>query len=418
MPPQPPPATRFRLSWSWLPWALALAGCRATLPEVELVESFPVETSLDQPDLRETQTVWLEAIAGAQRSIDLAHFYFSDAPGSRLRPVIEALLAAGRRGVAIRVLADAGFERTYPETLAEFRAAPGFEVRSYDLRARTGGALHVKLLSVDGQRAFIGSQNFDYRSLEHIWELGAYVHSADLVSDIDRVFELDWYLAGHPEVSLEQALEDRPDRIGQVERVRVIGAGRDFGTATARCVFSPEQALPRGLYWDLPDLGDAIEQAEGRLRIAVLSFQSELGPGATDWLLPPAILRAAARGVEVRILVADWNKRQSRIGALQKLAEVENVEVRFAVIPEWSGGFQPFSRVAHSKLLVVDERRAWIGTGNFSPDYFYESRNAGLFLEGQGPSRRLAAQFDALWDSAYAEPVDPKASYTPRRYAE
>jgi hypothetical protein len=241
------------------------------------------------------------------------------------------------------------------------------------------------------------------------------VHSADLVSDIDRVFELDWYLAGHPEVSLEQALEDRPDRIGQVERVRVIGAGRDFGTATARCVFSPEQALPRGLFWDLPALGDAIDQSEHCLRIAALSLQPEPD---SDWLLPPAILRAAARGVEVRILVADWNKRPSRIGALQKLAEVENVEVRFAVIPEGSGGFQPFSRVAHSKLLVVDERQAWIGTGNFSPDYFYESRNAGLFLEGQGPSRRLAAQFDALWDSAYAEPVDPQASYTPRRYAE
>lgn len=401
---------------AWLPLALVLAACRSNLPAVELVESFPAETSLDQPDLRETQTVWLEAIGSARTSIDLAQFYFSDAPGSRLRPVIDALLAAGRRGVAVRVLADAGFERTYPETLAEFRSAPGFEVRSYDLRARTGGALHMKLISIDGERAFIGSQNFDHRSLEHICELGVYLNSRDLVADIDRIFELDWYLAGHPEVSLEQALAERPYRIGQVERVRVTGAGRDFGTATARCVFSPKQAIPRGLYWDLPDLWDAIEHSERSLRIAALSMQPEADAGGAEWLLPPAILAAAARGVRVQVLVADWNKRPGRVEPLQRLAEVKNVEVRFAVIPESSRGFQPFSRVAHSKLLVADERLAWIGTGNLSPDYFYESRNAGLLLQGEGPGRRLAAQFDALWNSPYTEAVVPGASYTPRRH--
>jgi phosphatidylserine/phosphatidylglycerophosphate/cardiolipin synthase-like enzyme len=382
------------------------------------VESYPLETSLDQPDLREAQAVWLEAIASAERRIELAHFYFSDAPGSQLRPVIDALLDAGRRGIRIRVLADAGFARTYPETLAEFEAAPGIEVRRYDLRARTGGVLHMKLLSVDGQRAFVGSQNFDYRSLEHIWELGAYIQSPDLVSDFERIFELDWELAGNPERTMAEALAAREYRIGQVERVLVTGEDKRFGTAYAQAVFSPYDGLPRGLYWDLAALSNCVNSAQTSLRIAALSFESGPGKGAVDWLLPPAIRQAADRGVRVQVLVADWNKRAGRVESLQKLAEVPNIEVRFAVIPEWSGGFQPFSRVAHSKLLVADEQVAWIGTGNLSPDYFYESRNAGLVLEGAGPGKRLAAQFDALWNSPYTEPVVPGATYTPRRVSE
>src|SRR5271163_3191997 len=79
--------------------------------QIELVESAPIETSLDHPDIPDAYRVWPEMIRGAARTLDLAEFYLSNAPDSRLEPVIQAVEAAADRGVAVRVLADAGFAR-------------------------------------------------------------------------------------------------------------------------------------------------------------------------------------------------------------------------------------------------------------------------------------------------------------------
>src|SRR4051812_7556434 len=60
----------------------------------ELVETYPIETILDHPELRDATGVWLDMIAGARTSIDLAQFYASNHQPSSLERVIEALEAA------------------------------------------------------------------------------------------------------------------------------------------------------------------------------------------------------------------------------------------------------------------------------------------------------------------------------------
>ena len=48
---------------------------------IELVESVPLETSLDMPDIRNTADVWLDLIRSANKSIDIEIFYLSHEPG-------------------------------------------------------------------------------------------------------------------------------------------------------------------------------------------------------------------------------------------------------------------------------------------------------------------------------------------------
>ena len=145
--------------------------------EVQVVESVPVETTLDHADIPDAYQVWPEMIAGATRTLDLAEFYVSNAPNSRLEPVIQAIEAAADRGVAVRLLADAGFARTYPETLDRLAARHGVTVRRFEVGKIMGGVLHAKYFVVDGRETFLGSQNFDWRSLEHIQELGVRLRS-------------------------------------------------------------------------------------------------------------------------------------------------------------------------------------------------------------------------------------------------
>ncbi|HEY0481604.1 MAG TPA: phospholipase D-like domain-containing protein, partial [Kofleriaceae bacterium] len=141
-------------------------------PAFELVETVPVETTLDHPALRDAAEVWPEMIAAARRSIDLGQFYASNHLPGPLEPVIAALEAAIARGVRVRFLAEQGFVKTYPETLDRLAAA-GATVRHLDLKATTGGILHAKYFIVDDREAFFGSQNFDWRALQHNYELGA-----------------------------------------------------------------------------------------------------------------------------------------------------------------------------------------------------------------------------------------------------
>ncbi len=91
-------------------------------PPLELVESVPVETTLAHPSLRKAADVWLEMVGRARRTLDLAQFYASDAPGSRLEPVVAAIEAAVAGGVRVRFLVEASFVKVYPETLARLTA--------------------------------------------------------------------------------------------------------------------------------------------------------------------------------------------------------------------------------------------------------------------------------------------------------
>jgi hypothetical protein len=58
---------------------LLCAPARAafTVPGFELVYTYPIETTLERPGLRQAAEVWPELIASAQKSLDIAQFYFA-----------------------------------------------------------------------------------------------------------------------------------------------------------------------------------------------------------------------------------------------------------------------------------------------------------------------------------------------------
>ena len=82
-------------------------------------------------------------------------------------------------------------------------------------------------------------------------------------------------------------------------------------------------------------------------------------------------------------------------------------------IPAWSGGFIDFARVVHAKYLVVDDEAAWIGTSNWSRDYFVQTRGVAFIVHGPAFATQLTRFFQDDWNSAYAAPVDPSRIYTP-----
>ena len=85
--------------------------------DIELVESIPVETVLDNPDIRDASAVWKEMIRSAKTSLDIEEFYVSDKAGEPLEDILAEIIAAGARGVSVRLLVDARMYKTYPESV-------------------------------------------------------------------------------------------------------------------------------------------------------------------------------------------------------------------------------------------------------------------------------------------------------------
>lgn len=371
---------------------------------IRLVESYPVETMLDLPDVADARDVWIDMIASARTSLDIEVFYVSADPDrpDALDAVLAEVAAAAGRGVRVRLLADKGFHRTYPEWIDQIGALPGAEARLLDAREAWGGILHAKFFVMDGRAAYLGSQNWDYRALEHIHELGARIDGPGPARAFEAVFAYDWALAGGA---------PPPEAPVSAGPWRLAVPGR--GEITARLAASPPAGLPPGIPHDEPLLVELIERAEHELRLHLLSYNPSGRDGSYYAVLDDALRRAAARGVEVRIILSNWSKRRYMLPYVKSLAVLDHVEVRFTNIPPWSGGFVPFARVEHPKYLVKDGDAAWLGTSNWAYDYFHDSRNLSLFCEGEALAGDMVRWFETSWSSPYAEVVDPCADYEP-----
>lgn len=390
--------------------ACMTSGIFAASPdEIELVESVPVETVLDQPGLRNTTEVWQEMIRSAKKTLKIETFYFSAEPGEPLDLILQEIRQAGKRGVVVQILTDSKFLETYPEPLHSLNEEKNISVRAINFGALAGGVMHAKYFIVDGTLLFIGSQNFDWRALKHIHELGVRVRNAALARIFTELFDLDWQLTQLPSGEMPQI---QPKTYAVPVAIRLPNR-----TLPVVPVFSPWHFLPDSMLWDEPLLVHLIDSAKTEVNIQLLSYSPADGKNYYA-VLDNALRRAATRKVAVKLMCSDWSKSQPQIDFLKSLAMVPNLEVRLSTIPEHSTGYIPFARVDHCKYLLVDNRKFWIGTSNWSQGYFHRSRNAGLIFDDEILAGQLREFFRNSWNSPYAYRVDPCQEYEPPRRGE
>lgn len=380
--------------------SLLLAGALASAQAPQLVQSIPVETGLEDPGLPHAKEVWPEMIRAARRSIDMAEFYLTNGPDrgtSALEPTLKALEEAGARGVKIRVLLSSRMLEQDPASVARLKAIAGAEVRPFDFGVGVRGILHAKYFLVDGADAFVGSQNLDWRALQHIHETGLRFRAPELLKPLAAIFETDWAFA---------ATKLRPTFPKSAET----GARPAY-----ELVASPPSLNPPGVRPALPALTELLGQARSLIRIQLLTYSPVSGRVRFWPLLDNALRAAAVRGVKVQLIVADWNLEKPAVDHLKSLALLPNVEIGVVSIPEAAGGHIPFARVTHSKYMTLDGGVLWLGTSNWSEDYFTESRNVEIIARDPDLAAKADAIFVRLWSSRYCAKLDPARTYLPRK---
>jgi phosphatidylserine/phosphatidylglycerophosphate/cardiolipin synthase-like enzyme len=375
-----------------------------TIPGFELVHTSPVETTLANPDLREPVAVWSELFDAAKSEIVIAQFYAVSKPGTAFEKVLASLTQAGQRGVKIRFLLDLkGVGLSEPATIEQLKAIPNLDLRIIDFNKITGnGIVHAKYLAVDGKVAYIGSQNFDWRSFEHIHETGLKITEPGMVGQVQAIFEQDWQA---------QALTAKGSRATVLNSKTVLANYAQ----NAFLLASPNAYNPVGVGDSESGLPALLADAKSEVRIQLLDYAPlSYGPNRTRpyyAVIDNAVRAAAQRGVKIKLMVSAWNTEAPAIAYLKSLALVPNVEIRIVTIPTASTGFIPFARVIHSKTMTVDGKLAWVGTSNWAGGYFDLSRNLEVVLRNEAMAQRLVALHEQTWSSSYAQPIDINKQY-------
>ncbi|MGA9704528.1 phospholipase D-like domain-containing protein [Pseudomonas sp.] len=378
-----------------------LAQADFSIPGFELVHTVPVETALGTPDLRQPGPVWSALFDGARTRIDIGQFYAADHPGSVMEQVIERLEAAGKRGVKIRfLLEEKGLKLSEPATLERLRAIPNLTFRVVPYARVSGGIIHAKYMVVDGKQAFVGSQNFDWRSLEHIHETGLRISDATVVGQVQAIFEQDW--------NAQQALTAN-------QPVPLPVAGQEPPRTGNYLVASPQRYNPPGVGDSQLELPRLLGEAKKEVRVQLLDYAPlSYGPDKTRpyyAVIDNAVRAAAARGVSVKLMVSNWNTDKLELPYLKSLAVLPNVQIKIVTLPQARQGFIPYARVIHSKTMEIDGQVAWIGTSNWLGGYLDNSRNLEVVMRSEAMAQRVGQLHEQLWDGPYAKPLNVVDDY-------
>jgi len=284
-------------------------------------------------------------IENARRAILLETYIFDrDDIGLRFA---DALIAAARRGVEVRVLIDAvGARYSVPSIVGHFQAG-GVTVRVFNGNIIMGLRLpyanlrtHRKILIVDGAVAFTGGMNIragftsefagDAQARDTHFRL-----EGPVVADLFQVAAEDWQFSSRESLEGEawQISSLQPQKPGML--MRAVPSGPDRANES-------NHKMMMG----------AFSVARRNIRIMSPYF-------LPDRELISALVTAAMRGVEVDIIVPAVNNLVLVDRAMT--AQFDQALKGGCRIWRSTGVFN------HSKLMTVDDRWAYVGSSNLDP---------------------------------------------------
>jgi putative cardiolipin synthase len=402
----------------------------------------------------------LELIAQAQRSLDLQYYIFHGDESGRL--VTEALLAAARRGVRVRILVDDGETEPGDEQLFALAGDPHVAIRLFNpwryrghsslLRgteylfshSRLDYRMHNKLFIADGVVALVGGRNIGEQYFQVDPE-GQYADDDVLVAGpetvaLGGVFEEFWNSeeavpaellipAKQRDAAAAEALSQR-----HTEPQKAAAAGSNFTAKLA--ADEPLAAVLAGtapLGWARAELAydppgkrhEAASERAGSLMFApvaqaIQGTQTQLRM-VTPYLIPTGselkLLQETSetKGRKVSILttsleattdpLAQAGYRHYREPLLS--AGVELFELRRQ--PDSARGTGQSTHMTrygnfglHAKLLVFDDRAVYIGSMNFDARSRQLNTEIGLIIHSQELATETIRRFDAMTQPANA----------------
>jgi len=398
--------------------------CKDTC-NIQLVESIPEDltynSSVRHPS---TFSAWKSLIDLAQEKIQLAGMYWtlrgedvykdpSDWQGEQIFHMIKK--ATKERHLGLQIAQNQPRAGDPNKDTEELAREVGAEVRNLNFTRLMGdGILHTKLWIVDGKHFYVGSANMDWRSLTQVKEMGVLVTDcACLAKDITKIFDVYWRLGQRNSKIPEQWPTELSTNINSMARLNLTVPDHQVYLSS-----SPPPFCPNGRDVDVDAIVKVMNTAEKFINIAVMDyFPTTLYTKKIHFwpIIDDAIRKAAIeRGVEVRMLISHWDHTRPNIkNYLKSLQDLTGaykntaISVRMFTVPSFTPAQAniPFARVNHNKYLVTD-KDGYIGTSNWSADYFINTGGIGFIFRGGNLRQELKEVFDRDWESSYSQPLE------------
>jgi phosphatidylserine/phosphatidylglycerophosphate/cardiolipin synthase-like enzyme len=139
----------------------------------------------------------LSVLEDAESTIDVELADIEVLWGLAVSPLVEGLIAATKRGVAVRIIIDPGFDGSGRATLEELLLLAGQE-GALGLKGLVASAIpgvsrvHTKGAIIDGKAALLGSMNWVRGSIARNREVDVVITSKESVRSLVQAFEDDW----------------------------------------------------------------------------------------------------------------------------------------------------------------------------------------------------------------------------------
>ncbi|XP_005111969.1 5'-3' exonuclease PLD3 isoform X2 [Aplysia californica] len=361
-----------------------------------LVESIPENLTYpaSAPILLSTYEAHLRILRNAKSSIHLSTFYwtllgndtdFHDYSSYKGESIFNSINAIAKAGNVTVMLAQ---NNSNADT--DILSKNGAQVRTVDFERLIGaGVLHTKMHLVDGQHMYLGSANMDWRSYTQTKELGVLVENCPcLGKDAEKLFQVYWYL-GKPDAEVPKHWpEQYSTNINMSDPVLV-----PFNDTKAPVYLasSPPSFCPDGRTSDIDALLEVVRSAKDFIYISVMDYFPAIiykKPYRFWPVIDDALRRAVIdRDVTLYLMAAHWaHTHGDMYGYLKSLDDMNRVYrgkvvVKLFTVPATPEQKKiPFARVDHCKYMVTDQH-AYIGTSNWSGDYFTATGGLSFVIE-------------------------------------
>ncbi|XP_051242421.1 5'-3' exonuclease PLD4 [Dicentrarchus labrax] len=373
------------------------------------------------------EKAWKDLISMAMDQVDVASFYWtltgedinvnssSDIPG---RDILKELEELPSRNVSVRVVTSVPSVRTNSTDLKILKQK-GVQVRNVNFGRLTGGVLHSKFWIVDRKHVFIGSANMDWRALTQVKELGVVIYNcSSLAKDLHKIFQSYWVM-GQSNSSLPQPWPAKYDT--DINKHHPLLVKTDNVSSMLYLTGSPPSFCPPSRTQDLEAITSIISEARHFVDVAVMEYfpTTRFEKPQRYWPIIDDAIRTAAfeRKVKIRMLIScGEDSDPAMLPFLKSLASMDSthqnisIQIKLYIVPVGNQSDIPYSRVNHNKYMVTDEV-AYIGTSNWSGDYFLNTAGVGLVISQHAPhpvsktealQSQLRAVFDRDWHSEFA----------------
>ena len=307
-------------------------------------------TSPRYPDKDEYHTGGLDerladSIAEAQKSVDVAAYDFD------LTTVAQALIAAQKRGVQVRLVTDT--DNVDEQAVRSIEKA-GIPV----VDDERGAIMHNKFVIIDGSTLWTGSwnltENGTYRNNNNAVMLQSVRLAENYSAEFEEMFRGKDFGPGSPADTPHPQLK--------------------IGGVAVENYFAPEDQVGAKLV-------SLLESADSSIRFMAFSFtHDEIGQ---------AMRNRALAGVTVQGVFEDRGS-DTKYSEYGKLKKVDGVEVRL------DGN----RYIMHHKVIIIDDEIVVLGSFNFSASADEKNDENVLVIHDADFAAQYLAEFQRIWADA------------------